>query len=161
MTNRPLTDRVVAALASAGWSAELQDTGTADEDHLLLAPLDDVDDDGQLVVVVVHEQRRLVNLYGLVPFDVPEERLVDAAVYLTMANFGLLQGCFELDMADGEVRFRISLSAGDEADDRLAATLAAHLALSGAALAVYGSGLVDVVNGDSAPADAIAAVEPA
>jgi hypothetical protein len=42
------------------------------------------------------------------PNKVPETRRVAVAEFLTRVNYGIKHGCFEMDMADGEVRFKVS-----------------------------------------------------
>lgn len=47
--------------------------------------------------------------YAVAPVKVPEEVRMAVAEYLTRANYGLRIGNFELDYADGEVRYKSSL----------------------------------------------------
>lgn len=47
--------------------------------------------------------------YAVAPVKVPEEVRSAVAEYLTRANYGLRIGNFELDYADGEVRYKSSL----------------------------------------------------
>jgi hypothetical protein len=47
--------------------------------------------------------------YAVAPVKVPEEVRPAVAEYLTRANYGLRIGNFELDYADGEVRYKSSL----------------------------------------------------
>ena len=44
-------------------------------------------------------------LYGIVPYTVPPEDRVEAAVAITGINYGLAIGKFELDLTDGEQRY--------------------------------------------------------
>ena len=52
---------------------------------------------------------------SLFPIAVPPHELVNVACYLTMANFGLSVGNFEMDLSDGprggEVRYKTSIDA--------------------------------------------------
>ena len=41
------------------------------------------------------------------PVDFPEDKRVDAAVAMATINNKLMNGCFDLDMSDGDVRFRL------------------------------------------------------
>ncbi|GAP05451.1 MAG TPA: YbjN domain-containing protein [Anaerolinea thermolimosa] len=53
--------------------------------------------------------------YAIAPVKIPEEVRPAVAEYLTRANYGLRIGNFELDYADGEVRYKSSLGfAGQE-----------------------------------------------
>lgn len=47
--------------------------------------------------------------YSLCPRSVPAERRADVASFLCHVNFNLLVGAWEMDMDDGEVRFRTSV----------------------------------------------------
>lgn len=54
-------------------------------------------------------------IHSLLPLDVPPHELVNVACFLTMANFGLSVGNFEMDLSDGprggEVRYKTSIDA--------------------------------------------------
>lgn len=58
-----------------------------------------------------------VTFYSIAPFIVSEQRRADMALLLCRIHFGLPQGCFELDLEDGELRFRVGLRFADEAGD--------------------------------------------
>lgn len=55
------------------------------------------------------EADRQVMFYSACPVSVPVDRRLAIAELLTRCNFGLLIGNFELDMNDGEVRFKTGL----------------------------------------------------
>lgn len=55
------------------------------------------------------EADRQLLLYSTCPVAVPPDRRVAVADMITRCNFGLLIGNFELDMNDGELRFKTSL----------------------------------------------------
>ena len=48
-------------------------------------------------------------VHSVLPYPVPVDRRTDAALFLTRANLGLTLGNWELDLDDGEVRFKTSL----------------------------------------------------
>lgn len=52
--------------------------------------------------------------------NVPEDRRLALAEFLTRANYGLFIGNFEMDWQDGEVRYKTSI---DVAGDRLSTAL--------------------------------------
>jgi hypothetical protein len=58
-----------------------------------------------------HVSARLgvVAFFSVCPVRVPGERRVDAAGLLTSINYALAHGGFELDLADGEVRFKTAM----------------------------------------------------
>ena len=51
----------------------------------------------------------LLGVNSLIPNKTPGERRVAIAELLTRINYELSVGCFELDLADGEIRLRTSL----------------------------------------------------
>lgn len=51
--------------------------------------------------------------YCIFPMNVPEEKRTDVALYLHYANYGLKHGNFEMDLNDGEVRYKSCIYCGD------------------------------------------------
>ena len=58
-------------------------------------------------------QGPLVVFYSVLEVHVPQERRDAMAEFLTLANYGLPFGCFEMDYSDGEVRFRTGFLTAD------------------------------------------------
>ena len=109
------------------------------------------------VIIHVVADIDLVKCYTLYPVRVPEERRAAVAEYLTRANYGLLFGNFEMDYADGEVRFRTSMNTDDAA---INSVVARHLLQQNVNTADrYFNGLLRVVYGALAPASAIQEAE--
>lgn len=50
--------------------------------------------------------------YSLYPVPIPQERQLAMMVFLTLVNFGMIVGNFEMDVNDGEVRFKSSIDVG-------------------------------------------------
>jgi hypothetical protein len=95
-------------------------------------------------------------VYSIIPFDVPEARRTEAALYLTRANFGLAIGNFELDVDDGEVRYKTSI---DVEDAQILEALIDHLFLANVVTVDrYLNGLRAVIEGAAADV-AVAAAE--
>jgi len=63
-------------------------------------------------------------IYSIHPYATPEHTRGTMSELLTRANYGLVIGNFELDLEDGEVRFKTSL---DFSGDRLSGALIAML----------------------------------
>lgn len=51
---------------------------------------------------------KLIFIYAVFPAKVPKSKRKDVAVYITLLNNNLSFGCWELNMEDGTLRFRIS-----------------------------------------------------
>lgn len=59
-----------------------------------------------------HEQLVFYSLYAV---KAPGAKRVEALEYITRANYGLIVGNFEMDMDDGEVRYKTSIDVEGEA----------------------------------------------
>jgi hypothetical protein len=89
--------------------------------------------------------------------NVPEEHRTAAAEFVTRANYGLPLGNFEMDFADGEVRFKNSVSfAGEPLTDTL---IHNTLYPATSVATTYFPGLLKVVFGNANPADVINEIE--
>jgi hypothetical protein len=69
----------------------------------------DGDAERWVVYAEAQEDEQRAIFYSVVPFNVPQERRMAVAEFVTRANYGLSIGNFELDLDDGEVRFKTSL----------------------------------------------------
>ncbi|HWQ11767.1 MAG TPA: YbjN domain-containing protein [Roseiflexaceae bacterium] len=95
--------------------------------------------------------------YAVAGVRVPEERRVAAAEFLTRANYGLRIGNFELDFADGEVRYKSSL---DFEGEQLSGNLIRNAIYPAVqVMDQYLPGLLRVAFGGASPAEAIAEIE--
>lgn len=150
-----LAEAAAAAFETMGWMIEPSDGAPAGEHHWILEPPGDVPD--HPVVVVVHDEPSTVVFYSVTPEDVVGERRPAVMEFLTRANYGLIEGGFELDLNDGEVRFKTAVRAVglDHFDGALAHALAFNLAV----FDMYGAGLAAVASGGASPVEAIAAIE--
>lgn len=58
---------------------------------------------------IVDEAKCWLRFYSMLHVTVPTEKRNAMAEFLSRANYGLMLGNFELDMTDGEVRFKSSI----------------------------------------------------
>lgn len=58
---------------------------------------------------------KLLFIYAIIPTKVPKHKRKDMAVYITLLNNNLSFGCWEMNMEDGTLRFRISYLYDDNA----------------------------------------------
>jgi hypothetical protein len=87
---------------------------------------------------------------------VPEDRRDAIALFLTRVNYGILMGNFELDLDDGELRYKTSI---DVRGAELTEELLDNIVVANVAMFDrYVPGIEAVVRGTD-PADAVAAVE--
>ena len=61
--------------------------------------------------VKVREEQEQLIFYSISPVKVPENKRLVMAEFLSRANFGLSIGNFELNFADGEIRYKTSIAA--------------------------------------------------
>ena len=92
---------VCRALDAKGWKYERHDDdltitcGVRGED----LPVD--------LVIIVNPKAQVVSVISPLPFRVCEEKRVDGALAVAVANYGFVNGTFDYDIRDGEIRFRI------------------------------------------------------
>ncbi|MBQ5335120.1 MAG: YbjN domain-containing protein [Oscillospiraceae bacterium] len=60
------------------------------------------------VKIRVREDRQLVCLVSHIPIEVPENKRIETAAAVSMVNYRLLNGCFEFDIQNGRLFFRMS-----------------------------------------------------
>ena len=102
------------------------------------------------------EQEQLA-FYSVFPVRVPEELLAEAAEFITRANYGMVIGNFELDYADGEVRYKTSIDV-EEVD--IAEPMVRHLIFANVlTMDKYFSGIMRVIYGGISPLEALEEVE--
>jgi hypothetical protein len=107
--------------------------------------------------VVEDEETAQFIFYSVCPVNVPENKRLSVAEFITRANYGLLIGNFELDLVDGEVRFKTSI---DVKDDRLSSALFQPLVYTNVVMMDrYLPGIMAVIYGGVSPENAIAQIE--
>jgi hypothetical protein len=95
--------------------------------------------------------------YSICPIKAPEDKRLQIAEFLTRANSGMLVGNFELDFANGEIRYRTS---AEVEDDNLSSALIRRLVYANMMMMdEYLPGIMSVINGNVSPADAITQIE--
>ena len=95
--------------------------------------------------------------YVVAPINIPEDVRPSIAEFITRANYGLRIGNFELDYADGEVRFKTSL---DFEGELLTYSLIKHAVYPAVqTMDKYLPGLMKVAFGAETPVEAIQEVE--
>ena len=105
---------------------------------------------------VVEEQQQFV-FYSLCPIVVPEGKRTAMGEFVNRANYGLILGNFEMDYQDGEVRYKTSATT-DGAP--LNATLLGQLVqVNVLTLDKYLPGIMNVIYGQTTPADAVVQIE--
>jgi hypothetical protein len=102
------------------------------------------------------EQEQFV-FYSICPINAPENKRLTIAEFLARANSGMIIGNFELDFADGEIRYKTSI---DVQGDFLSFELIKQLVYANVTMMdEYIPGIMSVIDGDVLPVDAIAQIE--
>jgi hypothetical protein len=55
------------------------------------------------------EEQQQVIVYSIFPAKVPPDRIQEVGEFILRANYGMMIGNFEIDLADGEVRYKTSV----------------------------------------------------
>jgi hypothetical protein len=142
-------------IEAAGWTISDLPSARDGERHWRLTPA--AADATRQVVIVVHERSSVLVCYSVAADRVEPAARGAVAELLTMANYGLLEGNFEVDLGDGEVRFKTSAYVADTRS--IAAVVARLINFNVAVFDLYRDALVEVASGRVGPTAALAAVE--
>ena len=80
------------------------------DDDLVISMTVHGEDLPQPTLIMVDEDREVVRLISPLPSKIPEDKRMEAAVAVATANYGLVNGSFDYDMSDGEIRYRVCQS---------------------------------------------------
>ena len=101
---------------------------------------------------VVREAERQIAVYSICPVKVPDYKRYNMAAFITMLNYGTVVGNFELNLHDGEVRYKTSLDAEDAA---LTPAFIKHLIYTSiTTMDDYLPGILSVIYGNISPEEA-------
>lgn len=91
------------------------------DDDLVISLTVHGEDLPQPTLIRVMEANQVVQVLSPIPSRIPEDKRIDGAVAVAVANSRLINGCFDYDMSTGEIRFRVAQSfAGIDFGDPLA-----------------------------------------
>lgn len=146
-----ILDTVAMFLTKDDWNFERDD-----KEDLITAGIKGRNASFRLFVKAREETEQLLVVMKS-PNNIPEGRRVEAAEFLTRANWGLTIGNFEMDMQDGEVRYKVSV---DVEGGELTAEMAGTMIRVGAIMMdKYYPGLMTISFGGKSPLDAIREIE--
>lgn len=113
------------------------------------------------IVLFVPDDGQRVAVYSLILDGIEAADRAGVAELAARANRGLLGGAFEIDLDEGDLRFRsdLDLGAAELDDEQLAAVLTPLLEVNLETVEVYSDAIVSVLTGRSAPAEAVEAAE--
>jgi len=61
-------------------------------------------------IMFVKPKNQVVQFISKLPFNMPEDKRVEGAIAVSVANYGLVDGSFDYDISDGEIRYRLTSS---------------------------------------------------
>lgn len=105
------------------------------------------------------EERGQIFIYSILDINVPENKRMQVAEYLTRANYGLSIGNFELDFNDGEVRYKTSMDLSDNEELVNDALIKNLVYVNLVTTDQYFPGLMAVIYGGKSPVEAINEIE--
>lgn len=104
-------------------------------------------------IINVNRDRYTVYAYSSIGPDKGDQKTMQrTAEFLTRANYGLAFGNFELDMDDGEIRYKVCTACDDGPVSE--ETIRYSIYVPGTMLDRYGKGLLKVLYSDISPKDA-------
>lgn len=60
--------------------------------------------------ITIDADKEVIQYLSPLPFKIDKAKRVDAAVAVCVANYGLVNGSFDMDISDGEIRYRLTTS---------------------------------------------------
>lgn len=145
-----MMETVTHFLEEAGWAFERDDEAPLIYLHYVCET-----GDWPCAAYLLEDQARFA-FFSRAPVAVPEARRAAMAEFITRANYGMAIGSFEMDYADGDLRFKTSIDLGGET--LTAGLLAPLIWLNVATMERYLPGLLEVVAG-AVPQEALARIE--
>ncbi len=101
---RQVFDTLIRMLDHLDWNYE------KDEEKLVVTSGVASDDFPVEFIVTVRPQQQVVQFLSRLPFRMPEDKRVDGAIAVCVANYGLIDGSFDYDVTDGEILYRLTSS---------------------------------------------------
>ena len=147
----PVMTTLIRYLQQEGWTFLRRD-------HVVLSHLTGHHGSYRLMVDVRQEHdpdQRLVLVYVTAPVKVVPEQRLAVVEYTTRANWAVVVGNFEMDLADGEIRYKGCLEYAD--GDVTASMLARLIHRCAGTMDQYFRGLMRILYGN---VDAVAAIQP-
>ena len=104
-----------------------------------------------------YEEQEQFSVYAVAPNRASEGMRTAIAEFVTRANYGLRVGNFEVDLSDGEIRFKVSVTVRESALST--AMCADMMRASVVTMDHYYPGIVSVLFAGTTPSDAVGQVE--
>lgn len=144
-----LFDELVAFFRKMGWPVNQV------PDHPILSFTYEGGTGTWVFVASVAEETRIVTMFSRAPVACPPERMPAMCEFIVRANYGMTHGNFDMDHADGEIRYRTGVDLAGYAmnHDNLVAMARYNLA----SMDVYLPAIQAVIQGTHTPEAAVVA----
>lgn len=150
-----LYNKVIEYYDSQEWKYQVEQDEEDGEYHIrMVMSIEEID--SVHVLTVVREES--ITTYTYFPMDIPESKRVLISEFLTRTNYGLRIGNFEMDMEDGEVRYKVYSVWLDGILPSLP-MLERYVDMGCAMMQRYGAAMMKVLYADMSPEDAVAFAE--
>ncbi len=100
-------NNLISMLDAFDWKYE------RDDEHLLIKSGVRSEDLPIEFFLHVVENNEVVQFISSLPFRMPDDMRVDGAIAVAVANYGMVDGSFDYDISDGEIRFRLTTAYRD------------------------------------------------
>ena len=80
------------------------------EDDLSIMTQFSGDDFSMDLMVIVKPKQKVVAVYSILPFEMPEDKRIDGALAVCAANYWMVDGGFDYDVRNGKIMFRLTSS---------------------------------------------------
>ena len=104
MTAEKVYETMVKALRAQDWKFEEH------RDDLTIVSNFQGEDIPIRYLIEVDSKREVIRFLAPIGFEAPEDKRIDMALAVAVANYGLVNGSFDYDLRDGEIRFRLTTS---------------------------------------------------
>lgn len=61
-------------------------------------------------LMLVKPDRQVVQFISKLPFNMPEDKIIEGAIAVSIANYNLVNGSFDYNISNGEIRYRLTSS---------------------------------------------------
>lgn len=95
---------LVSMLDHIGWTYD------KDEENFVIKSGVKGDDLPVEFIVVVKPRNEVVQFISHLPFNIPEDKRIDAAIAVNVINWNLVDGSFDYKVTDGSILFRMTSS---------------------------------------------------
>ena len=93
-----------AAIEKRNWKYD------RDEEKLVIFFTVNGDDIPMQLILRVDEDRQVLQMMSPLPFEMSESKRIEGAIAACAASYGLADGCFEYDLSNGRIVYRVSTS---------------------------------------------------